>query len=624
MSAGVLFPQTGEWYLKKKIKEIRFVGLVNVSKSELDGVVSSFIGQTFTDTLFWDLQSRLYALDYFEQFTPNALPGDESNQSVIIEFSVIERPIVDSIVITGNASIRKVDILDVILLKPDDIVTKTKVRLDSEAIKNLYIERGYPDIQVQGTITRNEENNTATVEFAITEGNQTKVRTIAFVGNSYVSASTLKGLMSLKEQSFFSSGIFSETKLQEDLDLIHTYYTDRGYVDAKVVNVERSVEQDPRDGRNYLIITITIEEGNQYTFGGISFEGNELYSDEELGKLVRLSEGSILNLTRLQADYARVAGIYYDDGYIFNTITMTEKRDEINRSISFVMHITEKGKAHIENIIITGNTKTLEYVILRELPFTEGDVFSATKIREGIYNLQNLQFFSNITLDYPQGSSEGLMDLIINVEEGKTLDLNFGVTFTGTAGEFPVTGFVKVADTNFLGRGQELAATTEISGDSQELSFSFLENWLFGKRWSGGVTLSFEHDTVSEVAQDILAPIFYYDFPDPYDGHYVFSDDEEYEGTSYEAGDAFPGIPTEEQIDKYDLLTDYDYADNEIPDTYLMTYETWEMSLGLSTGYKFYTPVGRFGVGTGAETSLKKVIYNEAFYGPSIPPRARI
>ena len=484
---GALFAQSGEWYLEKEIKEIRFSGLVNVSETELRGIVDSFIGQTFTDTLFWDLQSKLYALDYFEQFTPKALPGDAENQTVIIEFDVVERPIVDSIVITGNTNIRKVDVLDVILLKPDDIVTKTKVRLDAEAVKNLYIERGYPDVQVQGTINRNEENNTATVEFVITEGSQMRVKTIRFVGNSYVSESTLKGLMSLKEQSFFSSGVFQDTKLQEDIQKIEIYYTDRGYIDAKIVNVEQEMERDESDNKNYLVLTITIDEGNQYTFGGISFEGNELYSDEQLSDLVRLSQGTVLNLTKLQADYNRIASAYYDDGYIFNMITMNEVRDEINRSISFVLYITEKGKAHIENIIITGNTKTEENVILRELPFTEGDVFSATKIRQGMYNLQNLQFFSNITLDYPQGSSEGLMDLIINVEEGKTLDLNFGVTFTGTAGEFPVTGFVKVADSNFLGKGQELAATTTVSGDSQELTFSYLNNWLFGKRLSGGI-----------------------------------------------------------------------------------------------------------------------------------------
>lgn len=619
ISSHAVFGQNDEWYLDKPITEIKFEGLINISASELEGVVNPFIGQRFTDTLFWDLQSRLFALDYFEEFIPNAVPANPEKTSVIIEFSVTERPVVQEIKLSGNNSLRRNELLEVILLKTDDIVTRTKVRLDSEAIKNLYTEKGYPDVQVQGTIEKDDKTNSAIIIFNITEGSQSRVKSILFSGNNLITSSALKGVMKTKEQSFFFSGVFQESKLQEDLLLIQAYYRDRGYVDARIVDITREVEQDSSDNKNYLIITIFIEEGNQYTFGGIDFVGNQLFTTEKLQSMVRLSPGSILNMTRLETDYARVADAYYNEGYIFNIINLFENRDEISRTIRYTINIVEKGRAHIENIIITGNTKTEDYVILRELPFQEGDIFSTQKIREGIYNLQNLQFFSNIGLDYPQGSAEGLMDLILTVEEGRTLDLNFGVTFTGTSGEFPITGFVTLSDKNFLGRGQELSVGTTVSAAKQDLSFGFKENWIGGRRWSGGVELTYTHEKVADIAQDIIPPLFYDGIPDPYDGHYVFSEDTTYNGTDYAAGTAFPGTPSPDEINDYNLVTDYKYADYKIPSDYLMSYDSHEIALSLSTGYTFHTPVGRIGLGTGGKVSLKYIVYDEDLFRPANP-----
>ncbi|TFG57956.1 MAG: outer membrane protein assembly factor BamA, partial [Spirochaetales bacterium] len=133
-----LFPlysqENPDWYLGKPIVDVRFKGLKTVSKNELEGIVKPYIGRQFSDEVFLDLQSTLYALDYFESFIPNALPGDDKYESIVIEFDVTERPVVDEIRVTGNTNVRKADILDVVLLKNGDMVNKTKVQLDSDAV----------------------------------------------------------------------------------------------------------------------------------------------------------------------------------------------------------------------------------------------------------------------------------------------------------------------------------------------------------------------------------------------------------------------------------------------------------------------------------------------------------
>ena len=623
---GTAVAQEGEWYLGKPIVDIEFTGLENIDSSELEPIVEPYIGQDFTDDLFLELQSKLYALDYFETFIPNALPGDENFESIIINFEVEERAIIDEINLQGNRNIRRNDILDVVLLKEGDMVNRTKVRLDSDAVRELYLERGYPNVTVEGEIEELADRNAAVVTFTIDEGNQTRIRDIRFSGNSFASEGTLRRVMETKEQSLFSKGVFQESEFEEDLSRIENYYWEKGYINAAVVDVVREIEVDEEDERNYMIITIYIDEGEQYTYGGMEFEGNVLFSDEELRKDLRLKEGNVLDKTKLEADFLRVTDLYYNDGYIYNVITKEEIVDEVNNVVSYEVSIVERDRAHIENILFQGNEKTKDFVIRRELPFQVGDVFSKQLIMEGLQNLYNTGLFSVVTPTTPMGSTEGLMDLVINIEEAKTIDLEFGVTFSGAAGTFPIMGFLKWTDRNFLGRGTSISAGTELSNTTQRLNFSYTENWLFNRRWSWGVDFSIQHALTQNVKQDILAPVFSPDdvnaVPDPYEGYYVFSEDTNYSGSDYEAGTPFPGIPSDTDIEDYELVTDYQYDLSEgktISGDYLMQYDSFDFSLGLNTGYTWHLGGGRLGLSTGLRTSLEYLTYDNSLYRPYNP-----
>ncbi len=606
-----------EWFQNKPIAEIRFLGLNNVSENDLAGITAPFVGKKFQNNLSYDLQSKIYALDYFESFTLTAVPANEERSAVILEFRVVERPLVEAIELNGNRFIRRQDILDEILLKEGDMVTNAAVRADAEAIRSLYLKRGFPDVQVRGTFERISDTS-AKVIFDIEEGSQRKVSEIRFSGNSFASASTLKRLLSTKEQSLFSTGVFQESKIAEDIQAIEQYYWDRGYVDAEVVDVVRELDEEQIN----LILTYYIEEGVQYTFGGISFEGNTLYSDERLSEAVRQAKGAVLSKTKLQADLFRVADIYQTDGYIFNTITHEEIRDEQNREISYVVHIVERGRAHIENIILNGNEKTDDEVILRELPFEVGDIYSNRKVVQGNQNLRNLQYFSTVLLDVVPGSVDGLVDVVFDLEEGRTTDIKFGVTFSGAEEGFPIIGFLKWGDMNFRGKGQELSVGTEVSASSQSLTFGFKENWLFGRRWSGGVDISAEHALSQRVLQDILPPVFEDTatnrVPDPFTGQYVWAQDNQ-EGVT--PGTAFTGTVAElgAAIDAGEVVTDYEYAVSQggkIDPGYLMDYDSYDVSFGVNTGYTFVFPAGRLGFGTRLSTTLSYIDYDRAVVRP--------
>ncbi|HAX17049.1 MAG TPA: outer membrane protein assembly factor BamA, partial [Actinobacteria bacterium] len=259
-----------DWYSGKVIENIKFNGLKNTAESELSAITAEFTGKIFTDELFWSLQGKLYALDYFEDLIPNAIQGkanlskDDPLNTVIIEFNVVERPVVKKLQVTGNKNIRRNQILDAVLLKPGDIINKTKIQLDEESIISLYIEKGFPDVSVSGAAGEINKDNEADVVFTIEEGSQTKIGEIRFSGNTFASDSTLRRVISTKKQSLFSKGLFLESKIEEDKQSIIKYYGEKGYVDAKVTDVVQELAEDEEGNRTILIITFVLNEGKQY------------------------------------------------------------------------------------------------------------------------------------------------------------------------------------------------------------------------------------------------------------------------------------------------------------------------------------------------------------------------
>lgn len=622
--AGTVFSQSdSSWYLNKPIEDITFSGLDTVKENELSAVIDTFIGEEFTEPTFLELQRRLYALDYFEEIIPNAVPSESvGRERVVIRFDVQERPVITDVEIEGNDRVARNRILDVVLLTRGDMVTRSKMRIDEEAIRGLYLERGYPDVEVSSEFTQDEGENIVT--FTIDEGNQIAIETITFVGNEFATDSTLRSEIQLRERGLFNKGVFEATKLEQDKNRIRRFYNREGYIDAEVVEVEQEVRQDEDDdGRSLMDLTFYIEEGEQYTYAGVSFNGNTIFTDEELSDLIRVEEGEIIDLTTFDQDYQRVADRYYQNGYIFNQITRRETRNEEQNTVAFEIDIVERNRAHIENIIFRGNEKTKDFVIEREVPLEVGDVFSATKIREGLQNLANLRYFSAVTPETPPGSAEGLMDLIVNLEETNTAEIVFGVAFGGNQ-DFPVSAQAQWQDRNFLGRGNTVGIQGTASPITQTLSFNFLENWLFGRRWSWGLNLSFERSVISNVPQDAIAPI-YSDgddnaVPDPFDKErYVFTETTSYNGATYKPGDTFPGSPTSTDISDYDLQSEYEYLGNstaEIPDEYLMSYDAYSIGLGANTGYTFRTDYGRLTPRTSVSTNIDYITYDDTLYRP--------
>jgi outer membrane protein insertion porin family len=582
-----VFSQEGEWYQGKPVKDIVFRGLNHIKAADLEGIMAPYIGRPFSDELFLEIQGQLYALEYFSRIEPAAVPADSERTGVIVRFDVTEQPVAARITFSGNSHLRRSELLDVVTLKENDVVNQMKIRIDEQALINKYQEKGYPDIKVRSEI-RSANDGSYAVIFHIQEGEKLSIREFRFEGNSVYSDRKLRSQLTLKTKNLIRDGAFQEAKLAADRQALVQYYHDRGYIEADVVDITREIVKDAKGGNN-MIITFRIQEGRMYTFGGISFEGNHIFPTDQLAELIYSKPGTTANARRLETDLQRVADLYYENGYIYNTIGREEDKNQGTGVVSYRISIVERGRAHIENIIVRGNTKTKNHVILREIPLEPGDVFSKAKVLDGMRNLYNLQYFSLVAPDTPFGSADNLMDLIINVEEQPTTDVQFGLTFSGTSDPeaFPVSGMIKWNNRNLRGSGNSLGAEVNGSPDTQSLTLSYTQRWIFGLPLSGGFDFSFSH-TERLAAMNNTSPFF--------------NGDEDY---------SFP--------DGFSSYKEYDDAAKIPPSAYLMRYQQWYISVGFSTGYRWPTPVGNLGLGGGIRTGFKINTYDSSLYRPFDP-----
>lgn len=485
--------QESEWYLDKPIAKIEFSGLKNVRKSELNGIISSYISQPFSDDLFNDILDRLYALDYFEEITPYAKPYSDKNDDVLLVFEVIERPVIKSITFSGNKKIRNGELREQIKIKASDVYVESKVLLDERIIRNHYLKKGYTSSNVYHEVI--EKDSGVEVVFHINEGSSTIISEIKIQGNTIVSERALKKKLELKEVGLLKNGAYQPSTLEMDKQKIVAYYRERGYADANILDVIVESTFNEEKQRNELSLTFVIQEGAQYTFGGLSIKGNEVFTEKELLKQQRLKTGSIYNETKFQEDLSAIQSVYFENGYMSNEYyPMPLKNTELHE-ISYALTIVEHSRSHIENIIIKGNTKTKEYVIKREIPIEEGDIFSRDKVLNGMRNLMNLQYFSNIIPEPQQGSEENLVDLVWTVEEQSTSNVQFGLTFTPVTEEskLPISLFCRVENSNLFGEGKTISGGTTLSNTEQSIDFSYSQNWIGKKPIGFSQTLSFSH-----------------------------------------------------------------------------------------------------------------------------------
>ena len=400
--------------------------------------------------------------------------------------TVEENPMINRVNFEGNDEIKDKDLEKEVELKERMMLTRAKVQSDVQRIIALYRRSGFYSATVEPKIIRLPQNRVDLI-FEINEGVETRVESITFVGNEVFSDSDLRSVITTAEHAWWKfmskNDRYDPDRLNYDKELLRRYYLKNGFADFQVISAD--AELGP-DGESFYI-TITVEEGPLYKVASVAVNKGDTNLDEEvLRKSVELAPGADFDATKVDKTVENLAIEAGNAGYPFARIEPDIQRDTANRTLAITYRITEGPRAYIERIEITGNTRTLDEVIRRELRLYEGDAYNRILVDRGRRRLVALDFFEKVEIKEEQGSAPDRLVLLIEVVEKSTGSLNLSVGYSTSEG---VIGAIGVTERNLLGRGQNVRLNTQLSFKRQQIDFGFTEPYFLDMPLSAGFDL---------------------------------------------------------------------------------------------------------------------------------------
>ncbi len=452
-------------------------------KIEVDAIRAKLISREgapySAETIRQDI-GELFGTGYFY----DVIVDRTDNPKITLTYTVVEKPSIAEIVFEGNDEIEDDELKETAGIKAYEIVNQAKIREATEKLEKLYEDKGFFLARVTSKLTPTGEGDNVKLEFTVRENDKVRVKRVSFIGNKKMDSGKLKAAMITQEGGFFSfvsgSGAYKQEAFDRDVQVLNLVYFNEGYVQVKIDRPQVYVTPD----KKAIYISIRIEEGEQFKVGSVDFTGDLLFSREELFETTQIEEQDLFRYQILQDDLKALQAKYGDLGYAYaNPIPRTRIR-EADREVDITFEIDKGQKVYIGKIVAVGNSKTRDKVIRRELRILEGELYNETRKRESIDNVKRLGYFEEVNFNTktPKGRND-IMDIDIVVKERNTGTIQVG------AGYSSFNGLVfngQVSQTNFLGKGQKLNVSIDLSKRQSLYKFGFTEPYLFDTEWSGG------------------------------------------------------------------------------------------------------------------------------------------
>ena len=468
------------------IQEIKIIGLKTLTEEYVINKIRSREGRYLYPSVVKADIKDLYATGHFSMinFETEKRPG-----GITLTISVQEKPILTEVSFSGNSKLKDHVLKKVVGSTVGDPADEGKIKQDILAITGKYIEKGYPQVEIDYKLDIKDETNEAVLKIIIDEGRRLKVKKISFEGVKAFKPKNLKKIMQTKTESIwplnviFKTGILEEEKFAEDLNQLQNYYHYKGYLDASIKDVKRNIVPD----KNKIEVVIVIEEGPTYNIGSVEIVGNTLFPTKSLEELLVSKPDTVYSPEKMGKDTQSIKDFYlnrgYIEAYIQNKVLFNPKTEKMDISFS----LDEGSLFHVNKIDIKGNYKTKDKVIRRELIVYPGEVFSGEKIKTSQKRLSNLGYFEEVNIGVKDSDNPDKKNLVFNLKEKKTGALSFGAGFSSIDS---LVGFAEISQSNFdlfnfknfQGAGQKFRIRFE--GGSERVNFllSFVEPYFLDRK----------------------------------------------------------------------------------------------------------------------------------------------
>jgi outer membrane protein insertion porin family len=465
-------------FKRETIVEVQIKGNQRIEEDAIRRVLKIKKGDVYNLKNISDELKAVYAMGYFDDIR---IESQTIADGKIIIFIVKEKPTVRAILVEGNSWVYDdEEIEEVLTIRKGSILNINTIQSDMRRIEELYKEKNFYNVKIKFNVYPKKENQ-ADIEYEIDEGQKFHIKKIIFVGNSAYSSGKLKGLMGTSEESIFSwftsDGDLNEENLSQDVAKMTSFYQNKGYVQARVGEPEIKFEEDG------IVITIRIVEGPQFKVGEVTLSGDLIIPAAQLMKTLKILEEEYYNRDILRLDVIRLTDIYADEGYANVDISPRIEQDPEKQVVNITFDVAKGQQVYFEAITISGNTKTRDKVIRRQLQVYEQGLYGGRRLKRSIQNLYRLDYFEDIKVDTVKGSADDKMRLRVNVTEKNTGAFSFGAGYGNLENIF-LTG--SISERNLFGRGQTLALKGQVGTKTNRYTLSFTEPWLFDIPLSAG------------------------------------------------------------------------------------------------------------------------------------------
>ncbi len=459
--------------------EIRVEGAQRIEADTVRSYVPIRTGQRITTQAMDEALKKLFATGLFADVIVR-----REGSAVVVR--VVENPIINRIAFEGNKRISNEILQDEVKLRPRIVYTRTRVQNDVQRLIDVYRRNGRFAASVEPKVIQLPQNRVDLV-FEIKEGPVTEIRRISFVGNKKFDDGDLRSVVRTKESVWYrflsADDTYDPDRLTFDRELLRRFYLSKGYADFRVISAVAELAPN-REG---FFITFTIEEGERYKFGKIDVAATlrDLSSDQLKGH-IKVKKGDWYDADAVENVVSSLTDVVGTLGYAFVDIRPQVKRLKKDRVIDITFRVREGPRVFVERIDITGNVRTIDPVIRREMTLVEGDAFNASKMRRARKRIRNLGFFERVDVKNVPGSKPDKTVLQVKVRERSTGEISFGAGFSSSVG---LLGDIGIRERNLLGRGQDLLLKTTIAAESSQIDLQFTEPYFLDRKLAAGVDL---------------------------------------------------------------------------------------------------------------------------------------
>lgn len=428
----------------KIIKKIDIEGNQRISTAAIRSSIRVKDGDPYDPQMVSQDVDSIWSLGFFDNIEVKL---EDLKDGVKLVFHVTERAVIDEVRFLGNKKIKTKKLKKQIEIKEGDYLKSYLLKLDEDKIRELYTKKCFYRAQVHAE-SKLEDGRTV-VTFNIEEGPKTRIAKIDFEGNDNFKRRKLLKQMETRQKHFpalIFPGRFVQKTFESDIEKIKEFYMNNGWLD-----VDAGWEITYGDDNSKMYILIHIKEGERYYVEGLQIEGETLFTEEEIKEKLKLKEGGPFFLDAVEKDTYQIRLLYGEQGHIATLVKEKHTFTPEGARVNVAFTIDEKDRYYIEKIKITGNDKTRDNVIRRQLTFYPGEKLDIAKIRDSQRRLTNTGYFDMESgmpagINFEPGSEPDKQNILVDVKEGRTGMLRFGGGYGANVGAF---ADISYTDRNF-------------------------------------------------------------------------------------------------------------------------------------------------------------------------------